>query len=233
VKGTIVAHRQYDESDGEKEGKIGTFFSQIKDMGDAYSINHVRAINLASAVYEQPTNLGIPMATMSSMTAIAHITATVKRGNHRGLLFRDIEYDMHFFAQGNRAALIPTKGVSYGIMNDRVYYAHFPRKFVLGVNPIKKELKISVSRPEFDHPTKLIMHSVTFVIIRGNSVSGKYNGQRETCPQCKYNYVVVSKGPDAVQQKTIVDIENDKRGAKLYAEYFGCEMDITPKNRFG
>ncbi len=109
VKGTIVVHRMYDESDGTKEGKIASFVNQIKDMGDTYSVNHGRAIQLASALYEQPTNLGIPFAVMASMTAIGHIHATVKRGNHRGLLYRDVKYDVHLFAQANRMAFIPLK----------------------------------------------------------------------------------------------------------------------------
>ena len=38
-------------------------------------------------------------------------------------------------------------------------------------------------------------------------------------------------GRDNIKQKTIVDFESDERGAKLYAEYFGCEMDISAGNR--
>ena len=44
---------------------------------------------------------------------------------------------------------------------------------------------------------------------------------------------LATPGKDNIKQKTIVDFESDKRGAKLYAEYFGCEMDISPANRFG
>ena len=38
-------------------------------------------------------------------------------------------------------------------------------------------------------------------------------------------------GRDNIKQRTIVDFESDERGAKLYAEYFGCEMDISAGNR--
>lgn len=61
-------------------------------------------------------------------------------------MIRDVNYDIHAFVQGNRITMVPLLDASYGIVNDRVYYTHFPRKFVVGVNPIKKELKLSVSR---------------------------------------------------------------------------------------
>ena len=99
---------------------------------------------------------------------------------------------------------------------------------------IKKELKLQISRPAYDNPSKLLMHSVTYVRIRSNTVDGKYDRLPATCPKCPAKAVaVVSKGADNIKQKTIVDFESDKRGAKLYAEYFGCEMDISPANRFG
>ena len=73
------------------------------------SVNYARAINLASALYEQPSNLGIPMAFMASMTAVGNIHAKIKRGSSRGLLYRDVEYDINAFAQANRIAAIPMK----------------------------------------------------------------------------------------------------------------------------
>ena len=102
-----------------------------------------------------------------------------------------------------------------------------------GINVIKKELKLQISRPEYDNPAKMIMHSVTYVRIRSNTVEGKYDKLPATCPKCPSSAVaVVSKGRDNIKQRTIVDFECDKRGAKLYAEYFGCEMDISAGNRF-
>ena len=114
---------------------------------------------MGSVVYEAPTALGLPMATMSAYTGLWHLTATVKRGNHRGLLYRDVEYDIHAFVHANRIAMVPMKKVTYGIVNDRIYHTHLPRKFVIGVNPIKKELKLSISRPTYEDPARFIRHS--------------------------------------------------------------------------
>ena len=89
----------------------------------------------------------------------------------------------------------PLQKSTYGIVNDRIYYAHFPRKITAGINVIKKELKLQVSRPEYDNPSKMIMHSVTYVRIRSNTVDGKYDKLAATCPKCPASAVaVVSKG---------------------------------------
>ena len=57
-------------------------------LGETYNINHQRAAQLGALVYEQPTMVGLPMASIISLTMVGDITATVKRGNHRGLLYR-------------------------------------------------------------------------------------------------------------------------------------------------
>lgn len=88
VKGNVVFYRQYDETDAGPDGKLGSFLSNLKGLGETYSINHQRAVQLGALLYEQPTVLGIPMVSISSVTALFHLTATIKRGNHRGLLYR-------------------------------------------------------------------------------------------------------------------------------------------------
>ena len=175
-------------------------------------MNHQRAMQLGALVYEQPTGLGIPMVSISSVTSMFHVTATVKRGNHRGLLyrqiiflsvfnqqpicdfikfyFRDVKYDVHMFTQANRISMVPLIDASYGIVNDRIYYAHFPRKFVIGIKPIKKELKLS------------------------------------NCPGCQ-NRVIISKGPHAMNTRAFIDRTNKNVGSYLYGEYFDCELDIS------
>ena len=44
-----------------------------------------------------------------------------------------------------------------------MYYTHFSRKIMAGINIIKKELKLQIGHPDYDNPSKMIMHSVTYV----------------------------------------------------------------------
>ena len=58
------------------------------DMGDEYKLNHHRMVQFGGVLYEQPSEIGQPLVYMDSTSWSAHLKATVKRGNHRGLLFR-------------------------------------------------------------------------------------------------------------------------------------------------
>jgi len=231
LKGSIVYHRVFDESDAGKDSKIMTLIEKFKDLGETYTINHQRALQLGSLLYEQPTNIGLPMGVMSSMTTIASLKATVQRGNARGLLYRDVKYELNSLTQGVRGAWVlnPWKKAAFGIINDRLYHLHIPRKFVIGVNPIKKELKLSVARPTYDHPWKVFAHSQTSVVVRGANMKGTYEGLKSHCSECE-NKVLVSRGKDHLQNRVFVDRENQKRGSYLFGEYFGCELNVKRGN---
>ena len=88
MKGNVVFSRSYDDSDTKSGGKLAKFFENLSGMGDQYSINHSRMIQFGAVLYEQPSEIGMPMAYIDSMTWSAHLKATVKRGNHRGLIYR-------------------------------------------------------------------------------------------------------------------------------------------------
>ena len=80
--------RAYDENSAKEGGKLAEFFQGMTGMGNDYSLNHQRVINVGSLLYEQPSEIGLPMAYISSMTVSGHLKAKIKRGNNRGLIFR-------------------------------------------------------------------------------------------------------------------------------------------------
>ena len=88
LKGNVVFSRSYDDKDTKSGGKLANFFENLSGMGDEYTINHSRMIQLGAVLYEQPSEIGMPMAYLDSMTFSAHLKAKVKRGNHRGLIYR-------------------------------------------------------------------------------------------------------------------------------------------------
>lgn len=234
VKGAVVMSRSYDESSTEEGGKIAEFFKGLSELGDTYSINHQRAVQVGSMLYEQPSVIGLPVAYINSITTAASIQATVKRGNHRGLIFRNVKYDITLFSQGVNGMLVQNPGlkVTYGIYQDRIYHAHVPRTLTIGVNPIRKELKLTVSRPEYDNPLSFLMHSQTVVVARGTSLKGEVPSLKQHCPSCEQR-VIVSKGPHATRRREFLDHECEKMGSYSHGEYFDCEMDIAKSNTVG
>ena len=73
VKGVVVFSRSYDENSAKSGGKLHDFFQSIKGMGDDYTINHQRMLQTGAGLYEQPSEVGLPLAYMSSMTVGGHL----------------------------------------------------------------------------------------------------------------------------------------------------------------
>jgi hypothetical protein len=231
-KSNIVIMRQYDSSSAQDGGSLSTFFEKIKDMGNQYTINHQRVIPVGSVVVEQPNAMGIPTAYVAAFTTMADVHATVKRGNAKGTNFRKVSYDIKLFTQGMNGMMVRMpgeEGKTYLVNQDRIYYAHFPREINVGVNLLKKELKLDIGRPEYNHPWVLLMHSATYVGKREHKLKSSFNMNAA-------NTLVVTAGPNAPADRTFVDIEDTTsrgHGMNLNGKYFRCEMDVARRNTMG
>jgi hypothetical protein len=124
----------------------------------------------------------------------------------------------------------PGRKVTYAIFQSRIYHAHVPRKLVIGLNPIRRELKLSISRPEYNDPAMLLMHAQTVVLVKGNSVSGAVPELKELCPGCEQRVIVTNGNP---KSRVFVDRTNEKGGYYNHGEYFDCEMDVASGNTRG
>merc|ERR1711899_223061 len=233
VKQAVVFSRAYDENSAKEGGKLHDFFQGIKNMGDEYSINHQRVLQTGAALYEQPSEIGMPLAYMSSMTIGASIKANIKRGNNRGLLFRNFDYELNFFGNAHDGMMVtnPGRKLSYSIFQSRIYHIHVPRKILIGVNLIKKQFKMSVSRPEFNDPAQSLMHAQTIVTVKGTRIGEEVKAVKKSCPTCESR--VVSRGPGAAKGRIVRDIDNKELGYMNHMEYFDCEMDIRQGNTVG
>ncbi|CAB4069088.1 unnamed protein product [Lepeophtheirus salmonis] len=223
-KGALVAFRQYDENSIKEGGALKKLFEDMKSTGDSYSINHQRAMRIGSLLYQQPLEIGVPVTYINSFTGVFDIQASVKRGNSRGLMYRDVKYKMNVFAQGSRMMMIqnPYHKNSYGIIQDRIYGSHFPRNFVIGVNPLKKEFKLSVERPSYKNPLMMMMHAQTTILTRSQYVDDNQDISKY-CENCK-TQTTLSYSPTSVKNRVFMDRECDVTGSYLHGEYFDCEM---------
>jgi len=234
VKGAVVFSRSYDENSAKSGGKLHDFFQQLKGMGDDYTINHQRMLQTGAGLYEQPSEIGLPLAYMSSMTVGAHIKANIKRGNQRGLLFRNFDYEINAFGNAHDGMMVmnPGRKLSYSIFQSRIYNLHVPRKVLVGVNLIKKQFRMSVTRPSVDDPAQTLMHAQTIVTVKGQRIGQEVAEVKRHCPGCE-SRVVVSKGPGAAKGRIVRDVDNKELGYANHMEYFDCEMDITQGNTVG
>jgi hypothetical protein len=234
VKGAVVFSRAYDEDSAKEGGKLHDFFSSVKEMGDDYMINHQRMLQTGAALYEQPSEIGLPMAYMSSVTVGGNLKANIKRGNQRGLLFRNFEYELNIFGNAHDGMMVmnPGQKLSFSIFQSRIYHVHVPRKVLIGVNLIKKQFRMSVTRPPVDDPANSLMHAQTIVTVKGPRIGQEVAAVKTHCPTCE-SRVVVSRGPGAAKGRIVRDIDNKEMGYMNHMEYFDCEMDIRQGNTGG
>ena len=76
LKGVNVFSRAYDDTDARSGGKLAEFMARAKDVLSD-KINHQRMLNMGSMLYEQPSEIGLPMAYLSSASASLHLNAKV------------------------------------------------------------------------------------------------------------------------------------------------------------
>merc|ERR1712008_238203 len=86
------------------------------------------------------------MAYMSSVTVGGNLKANIKRGNTRGLLFRNFDYELNIFGNAHDGMMVmnPGQKLSFSIFQSRIYHVHVPRKVLIGVNLIKKQFRMSI-----------------------------------------------------------------------------------------
>ena len=121
--------------------------------------------------------------------------ANIKRGNQRGLLFRNFDYELNLFGNAHDGMMItnPGRKLSYSIFQSRIYNLHVPRKVLIGVNLIKKQFRMSVTRPGVDDPAQTLMHAQTIVTVKGQRIGQEVAEVKRHCPNCE-SRTVVSRG---------------------------------------
>merc|ERR1711892_1059818 len=234
IKNVIVSRTYFEKkADDDDNSKLKELWKSFtKNSGNQVSVNLQRTMVWGTSLYEQPTDSGLPMAHVSALTSISSVQGTIKRGLKKGLLFRSFDYDIHINTQGTDLItfFLPEKHVGYGIVQDRVYSAHFPRTIMVGFSFTKKKLTFEITRPQKDKPLMFLMHSRTSVMARSGDIRGEVD-MTENCPQC-FSKFVISGGPDAPKTTVVLDNKSDYYGSHVYSDYFDCELDIKSGNAF-
>merc|ERR1719412_1176795 len=237
VKGSVVIHRVYSENDVQPGGKIANFLKKISDaaQGGKYSINHQRALLFGESIYEQPTDSGLPMAHFTLLSTMASIQADVKADTTRGVIGREVNYDLNLNTDGLSMMFFHNQNLdTHAVYQHRVYGFHSKRKVKVSAKLIgtPRELQLHVSRPSYSDPLTAIMHSKTVTAITNSHDLTADTGLSGSCSGCPQFYTV-TKGSAFMKDRAFVDMTNENAGAYMYGGYFRCEMDISRKNTVG
>ena len=226
TKDDVVFQRHYSESSVLPGGNLYNFLMDIVSLGQEYSINQQRGIELGAIIYEQPTEIGIPMAYMSTVMSVISIQAKITRGQDSGALIRtaDFKVQMHTQAMNCMSVFNLASPSQFMIMQDRVYNHKFGSKVTAILNPPKRQVKITMERPQYGEPMSMMMHSRTLMSVQENKLNSRNAELRESCPTCEASYVI-TKGGQNNNDRYFLNVDNEEYGFHAEGKYFDCEAD--------
>merc|ERR1712066_216553 len=104
----------------------------------------------------------------TSTQTLGSMKAVMKRGLSRGVLFRDLDFNLHVATQGFDCILFqnPVNKVQYLLAQDRVHNGQLPVHLLLGMDVVKRELRIRWLRDNSGPPFMIVMHSRASVGVR-------------------------------------------------------------------
>ena len=227
LKGTVILRKAYYGEADKASKKVMKLLNDLRGRGgkNNYNINHQRALTYGLDLYEQPTDAGTPMFYVNSMTTLFNLKATVNKGISKGVLFRDLDFNIHLVTNGVGMLSFVHGKNRFQIYQTRAYRLHVPQHLVIGVNIINQELKLQMKRPQQSNPMFLVLHAKNRVSVVDLSCSG--SKLATYCPGCKEEAEISNGDP---QSKVIGHDDNSVYGYKFWGEYFDCEADLSDAN---
>ena len=226
-KDNVVFQRHYDEASVLPGGNLYQFFTDFVSLGQEYNINSQRGLMWGSVLYEQPTELGVPLSFMAGYTSVASLQVKVNRGQDSGALLRTLDYKIQIHSQALHSLSVfnPGNRNIFWISQDRVYNHRFRSKITGVLNIAKSQVRLTWERPEFGEPMTMWMHSQTRLTTRSDKITpGQQTELSSSCPTCLSDYVI-SKGSPYKQERYFANIENEEWGFHLEGKYFDCEAE--------
>jgi len=225
ARDNVVFHRYYSEESVNPGGNLFNFFMDIYSLGQQYNINNQQGTNFGTIVYEQPTEVGTPMAYMAGVTFMGSFQAQISRGQDSGAFVRKMDYKIQLHTQAINSMVVFDHGQknAFYINQDRVYNHKFGSKLTGMINLPKHQLRLTVERPEYGEPMSIMMHSKTMMGVWSTKMTNSPHALlKESCPRCETEYTI-TKGVDKKVDRYFLNSDNEEFGFHVEGKYFDCE----------
>ena len=232
LKDVIILHKLFKADDVQAEDReMRNLLASLQRPGNEFNVIWQRVLKWGSYSYEQPTESGLPMLYFTTTQTIGSVKAVMKRGLSRGVLFRDLELQLDVETQGLDCILFqnPLTSVQYLMSHSRVQTGQLPVHLVIGLDIVKRELRVRWLRDNSGPPFQLLMHSRASVGVRKPSLASEISIS-SNCPHCQ-TYVFISQGEEKKQSRVLLDNDDEFTGTRTQAEIFDCELDEMDKAR--
>jgi hypothetical protein len=229
IHGRVVAYHAADQK------TITTIPQLIKKLGElkgaAYDKELLRMMLLAGVTTEQPSELGIPVSTITAVTGIA--SAHVKVGSDKtgSTVSRNYEVRLGLNLQGISAVnnhLSPF-GTAHTVEAVRTLRIRVPRKISIGLDIKQQNVNFVLTTPTQDDPLLAQVHATAFTSIQSDAPATLKDQEaidllHESCPECK-GVAIISKGQKFREERKLGSGYKYKsmEGISAGAKYYDCE----------
>jgi len=214
------------------EDSFVEFFEYLTSFRENFSFKRQLAFTMGSVLYEQPSDIGFPVAYYAGMTSTLNVNLNVNKGENanyvsddeNSLFFRILNYKLSYNGQvmsGMR--VFHQDKTSFSITQDNVYKHQASQWTKVAFNKPKKNLRIVFERPDYRKPASFVMHSQTSVTITTNKLGDVPTDLVKTCPTCQ-NELVLTRGDDHKTGRYFINQDSEEWGARIAGKYFDCEL---------
>jgi len=221
-KNTIIFQRHFDQE------SFVEFFEYLISFRETFSFKKQLALTTGTVLYEQPSDIGFPVAFYAGMTSTVNLDFEVSNGDGAeddgDLFFRIFNYKVSYNAQAsNGMTVFHQDNMDFRIKQDNVYKHQFGQWAKVAYNTPKMNLKVIFERPDYRKPASFVMHSQTEVTIATNKLRDVPTVLVKTCPTCQ-NALVLTRGDEHKTSRYFIHQDSEEWGAKISGKYFDCEL---------
>jgi len=222
LKNTMIFSRYFDQE------SFIEFFEYLTTFREYFSFNKQLALTMGTVLYEQPSDIGFPVAYYGGLTSTVNVEFDVSNGedadDDNGLFFRIFNYKLSYNAQViNSMWVFHQDNTAFAIRQDNVYKHQFGQWAKIAYNTPKKNLKVVFERPDYRKPASFVMHSKTTVTITTNKLGDVPTALVKTCPTCQ-NRQVLTRGDEHKTGRYFINEDSEEWGARIAGKYFDCEL---------
>merc|ERR1711892_729353 len=234
LKNTMVFQRFFNQE------SFVELFEYLASLMENFSFQKQLALTMGSVLYEQPSDIGFPVAYYAGLTSTVNVEFDVNNGEEGhddedeegqddeaeegGLFFRIFNYKLSYNGQvSNSMRVFHQDDTAFTITQDNVYKHQFGQWAKVAYNVPKKNLRVVFERPDYRKPASFVMHSQTAVTITTNKLGDVPTALVKTCPTCQ-NVQVLTRGDEHKTGRFFINQDSEEWGARIAGKYFDCEL---------
>jgi len=228
LRDTVVF--EYHLFDNELGKMFDKFLSLIKQVKNLNNLNQVFrkyfGLDWTTFVYEQPTDMGVPMAYVSgALSMIGFEGAWRKDLDWNGEL--NLKTRMNTISSDLMTIVHPEQKILFSIAKETGHKLQLETRLIATYDMAMKKMLMALKVPKTKSPMSLVSHGHTFILTRDNKIRGGQLYMEKSCPSCLM-METLSKGPQYKSSRDLISHEYHDLGhiygLEVEGRLFDCEI---------